>query len=104
MEKTRHPLENRAFSLWPKASDHELAADMGCLLYSTRQQGKERIEELISTLTGGKIGVEWKLIQTMDDSNRIKEKDKKNKSKVYALHLECAEDKAQKVRNKLSKW
>jgi hypothetical protein len=25
-------------SLWPKASDHELATDMGWLLYSTRQQ------------------------------------------------------------------
>jgi hypothetical protein len=29
MEKTRHSLENQAFSLWPKASDHELATNAG---------------------------------------------------------------------------
>ncbi len=41
MEKTRHSLENQSFSLWPKASDHELAAVIGWLLYSTREQEEE---------------------------------------------------------------
>jgi hypothetical protein len=41
MEKTRHFLENQEFSLWSKASDHELATDIGWLLYATRQQEEE---------------------------------------------------------------
>jgi hypothetical protein len=104
MEKTRHSLENQAFSHWPKASDHELAADIGWLLYSTRQQDEERLAEMISTLTGEKIGVKWKPIRTTDGSIRAKDKDKTNESRVYALHLECAANKAQDVRIKLSKW
>jgi hypothetical protein len=52
MEKTRYSLENQAFSLWPKASDHELATDAGWLLYSTRQQDEERMADLLSSITG----------------------------------------------------
>jgi hypothetical protein len=37
MEKNRYTFENQSFSIWPKASDHEQAADIGWLLYSTRQ-------------------------------------------------------------------
>ena len=103
MEKTRHSLENQAFSLWPKASDHELATDAGWLLYSTRQQDEARIAELLSSLTGEKIGAKWKAIRTTDGTNRSKDKDN-NAARVYALHLECAADRAQEVRQKLSKW
>ncbi len=60
MDKTRHSLENQDFSLWPKASDHELASNVGWLLYSTRQQDEERIAEKISQLTGERIGAKWK--------------------------------------------
>jgi hypothetical protein len=103
MEKTRHSLDNQAFSLWPKASDHELAADVGWLLYSTRQQDEERMAELISSLVGEKIGIKWKAIRTTDGINRSKDKDN-NSSRVYALHLECAADRAQEARQKLSRW
>jgi hypothetical protein len=102
MEKARYSLENQAFSLWPKASDHELATDAGWLLYSTRQQDEERIAELLSSLTNEKIGVKWKAIRTTDGTNRSKDKD--DSSRIYALHLECAADRAQEVRQKLSKW
>jgi hypothetical protein len=102
MVKTRHSLENQAFSLWPKASDHELATDPGWLLYSTRQQDEKMITELLSTMMGEKLGVKWKAIWTTG-ATRIKDKDNEA-ARVYALHLECAADCAQEVRQKLSKW
>ncbi len=102
MEKTRHSLENQSFSLWPKASDHELATDIGWLPYSTRLQEEERIAEIASSLTGEKVGAKWKAIRTTDGSNRSK--DSANASRVYAIHLECAADRAQEARQKLSQW
>jgi hypothetical protein len=102
MEKIRHALENQAFSLWPKASDHELATDAGWLLYSTRLQDEERISEMVSSLCNEKIGAKWKPIRTTDGTNRSKDKD--NNIRVYALHLECASDRALEVRQKLAKW
>lgn len=105
MEKTRHSLENQAFSLWPKASDHELATDLGWFLYSTRQQDEDRIAEMLSSLTGEKIGAKWKPIRTTDGANRAKDKDKDNSgTRISALHLECASDRAQAIRQKLAKW
>lgn len=102
MVKTRHSLENQVFSLWPKASDHELATDAGWLLYSTRQQDEERITELLSSMMGEKSSVKWKAIWTTG-ATHIKDKDNEA-ARVYALHLECAADCAQEVRQKLSKW
>jgi hypothetical protein len=101
MEKTRHSLENQDFSLWPKASDHELATDVGWLLYSTRQQDEERIAEIMTKFTGETIGVKWKPIHTTDGVNRKKDP---NSTRVYALHLESTADRAQEARTKLSKW
>ncbi len=103
MEKTRHSLENQAFSLWPKAPDHELATEVGWLLYSTRQQDEARIAEMLSQLSGEKIGIKWKAIRTTTGFNHSKDKED-NSSRVYALHLECAVDRAQEARQKLSKW
>jgi hypothetical protein len=101
MEKTRHSLENQDFSLWPKASHHELAMDVGWLLYSTRQQDEERLADMMSKISGEKIGVKWKPIRTMDGTNRKKDP---NSARVYALHLESAADRVQEARKKLSKW
>jgi hypothetical protein len=101
MEKARHSLDNQAFSLWPNASDHKLATDIGWLLYSTRQQDEVRIAEMISSLTGEKIGAKWKPIRTTDGSNKSKDN---NSSRVNAIHLECAAYNAQEACQKLSKW
>jgi hypothetical protein len=89
MEKTRHSLENQSFSLWPKASDHELAADIGWLLYSTREQEEERVAEMVSALTGEKIGAKWRAIHTTDGSNRSRDKNKDASPliRVQAIHL-----------------
>jgi hypothetical protein len=103
MEKTGHSLENQSFSLWPKASDHELAADVGWFLYSLRLQDEECITEMVSSLTGEKIGAKWKAVRTTDGSNRNKEKDNTT-PRVFAIHLECVAEKTQDVRQKLSKW
>jgi len=46
MDKTRASFENNSFSLWPKASDHESASEVGWLLYSTCQQDEARLSEL----------------------------------------------------------
>jgi hypothetical protein len=103
MEKTRHSLENQAFSLWPKASDHELTIDVGWLLYSTIHQDEIRIAEMLSLLIGEKLGAKWEAIRTTDGLNHTKNKDNAD-SRVYALHLECATDRVQEARQKLSKW
>jgi hypothetical protein len=79
-----------------------LFADFGWLLYSTRQQDEDRIAEMVSSLIGEKIGAKWKPIRTTDGSNRTKESN--NSARVYALHLECAADKAQEAHQKLSIW
>jgi hypothetical protein len=98
MEKTRHSLENQDFSLWPKASDHELAMDVSWLLYSTRQQDEERLADMMSKISGEKIGVKWKPIRTTDGTNRKKDP---NSARVYALHLESAADRVQEARKKI---
>jgi hypothetical protein len=103
MDKARHSLDNQSFSLWPKATDLEFAAEVGLLLYSTRQQDEDRLSELLSSLAGKKIGVKWKPIQTTNGVSRNKT-NQDNESRVYALLLECAADKTQDTRMKLSKW
>lgn len=74
---------------------------MGWLLYSTRQQDEERISELISNLVHETFGAKWQPIGTNDRSRKASEN---NTPRTYALHLEAATDKADKVRQKLSKW
>jgi hypothetical protein len=103
MDKARHSLDNQSFSLWPKATDLEFAAEVGWLLYSVRQQDEDRLSELFSSLAGEKIGVKWKPIRTTDGVSRNKT-NQDNETTVYALHLECAADKTQDTRMKLSKW
>ncbi len=97
MEKNRHSLENQDFSLWPKTSDHELASNVGWLLYSTCQQDEERLADMLSKITREMILVKWKLIHTTDGSNRKKDP---YSNRVYALHLESAADKVQEARKK----
>jgi len=103
IEKVRHSLENQNFSLWPKASDNENAIDVGWLLYSTRQQDEERLASLLTSLTGDNLGVKWKPIRTTTGPNR-KKASKDNSEKIHALHIECASNKVQEVRKKLSPW
>jgi hypothetical protein len=70
IEKVRYSLENQSFSLWPKASDNENPTDVGWLLYSTRQQDKERLTALLTHFTGDSLGVKWKPIRTTAGPNR----------------------------------
>jgi hypothetical protein len=62
MEKAKYSLDNQAFSLWPKASDNKSATDIVWLSYSTRQQDKDCLASLLTTLTNENIGVKWKPI------------------------------------------
>jgi DNA-binding transcriptional regulator GbsR (MarR family) len=103
MEKARPSLTNLAMGLWPKASDHEAAAEIGWLLYSTRLQDEERIASMISYLTGELIGAKWKPIRTTDGYNRKKDPVDPTEL-VRAIHLESAVDKVHDLRNQLSTW
>jgi hypothetical protein len=103
MEKVRHSLKNNAFSLWPKASDHESASEVGRLLYSTRQQVEGRLAGMISSLSGKHIDVKWRLICNMDGISQKKDT-QDDSEKVYALHLEAASDIARAARERLKQW
>jgi hypothetical protein len=103
IEKARYSLENSDFSLWPKASDNENATDVGWLLYSTRNQDEERLTALLSRITGENIGVKWKPIRARTFSSRKNEK-QESEEVVRALHVECAVDRVQEVRDKLNLW
>jgi hypothetical protein len=103
MDKARSSLENMSFSLWPKASDHESATDVGWLLYSCRYQDEERIAELLSKLTGEHIGAKWRPIRTTNGTARVRSKED-DSEKTYAIHLECSSDRAQLARGKLQNW
>ncbi len=100
MEKAKYSLENNDFSLWPKASDNENSLDAGWLLYSTRAQDEERLSALLSKVTGENIGVKWKPIKA--STGNIKKQPAEER--VKALHIECAVDRLQEVRDKLNIW
>jgi len=103
MEKAKHSLENNDFSLWPKATDNENMTDVGWLLYSTRAQDEERLSALLLEVTGENVGVKWKPIRAT--SANVKPKDQtSSEEKVKALHVECAVDRLQEVRDKLNVW
>jgi hypothetical protein len=103
MDKAKYSLENNDLSLWPKASDNENSTDVGWLMYSTRAQDEERLSALLSELTGENIGVKWKPIRS--STAAIRKKDQvPAEEKVKALHVECAVDRLQEVRDKLTRW
>lgn len=61
---------------------------------------------MVSSLTGEKIDAKWMTIRTTDGSNRSRDKNKDASPliRMPAIHLECAADRAQEIRQKLSKW
>jgi hypothetical protein len=66
MHKALSTLRNQNIGLSPKASDHECTADVGWLLYSARQQDKDRLAHLISHHIGELIGLKWKQVRTTE--------------------------------------
>jgi hypothetical protein len=89
---------NLDYGLFPKACDHERTAEIGWLLYSTRQQDEERISELISLLVQAPVGEKWRPIRTND---QFRKDLPTNQERVYALHLEGADNSAEKIRQQL---
>ncbi|MFN9982261.1 MAG: hypothetical protein ACK53Y_20205, partial [bacterium] len=77
--------------------------DVGWLLYSTRNQDEERLTALLSRITGENVGVKWKPIRARTFSPRKNEK-QESEEVVRALHVECAVDRLQEVRDKLNLW
>lgn len=100
MDKAGSSLNNLEFGLYPRASNHESAAEIGWLLYSIREQDESRIADMLSALTGEIIGAKWQAIRT---SLGARKKDE-DESRTYAIHLKCASDKVQAIKQKLSKW
>jgi hypothetical protein len=103
MDKAKYSLENNDFSLWPKASDNKNTTDVGWLLYSTRAQDKERLTALLSKLIRENIGLKWKPIKVSSNNNRRKDQPA-SEDKIRDLHVECAVDCMQDVKDKLSVW
>jgi hypothetical protein len=95
-------MQNQDMGIWPKACDHEIATDVGGLLYSMRQQDEEHLALLLSDVTGEKLGIEWKTIRT---SGSFKKKDPSDTSHIaHALHKEWTAERAQEIRNELRKF
>jgi hypothetical protein len=66
-------------------------------------QDEERLSALLSSLTGESIGVRWKPIRA--SSGNIRRKDQAApEEKIKSLHVECAMDRLQEVKDKLLKW
>ncbi len=101
MDLARSSLMNMDYGLFPKASDHETAAEIGWLLYSTRSQDEERLSELISELVQEKVGAKWRPIRVND---RYKKNTFNASNRAYALHLEASTEKAALIRQRLSRW
>jgi len=59
MDKAPSSLMNLDYGLFSKACDHERTAEIGWLLYSTHQQDKERILEMISKLVQESVRAKW---------------------------------------------
>jgi hypothetical protein len=103
-----HPLD---LGLHPRASNHESSAEIGLLLYSPRQQDEERISDMPSKLAGEIIGTKWRPIRTSEgpkkkdeeESRTFTKKKDEEESRTFTIHLECASDKVQVIRQKLSK-
>jgi hypothetical protein len=102
-EKAKYSLENNDFSLWPKASDNENTTDVGWLLYSTRAQDEDRLSALLSKVLNENVGVKWKPIRATTTNVR-KTDQLPTEDKVRALHVECAVDRLQEVREKMNFW
>jgi hypothetical protein len=101
MDKARQAFINLKYGSFPKASDHEETAEVGWLLYSTRQQDEERISEMISNLVKEKVGAKWRPIR-INDRNRKAPED--TSPRTYALHLEAASNRAAAIRQELGLW
>jgi hypothetical protein len=80
------------YSLFPKASDHKVATEVGWMLYSTSSQDIERLSELISELVQEKGGTKWRPIRAND---RVRKDAADNSNRTYALHLEASTEKGQ---------
>jgi hypothetical protein len=85
MEKARSSLANMEFGIFPKASDHDEAAEVGWLSYSTRFQDEEWISDLISTLVRESVEAKGRPMCT---NNRNHKEAEDANSQTYALHLE----------------
>jgi hypothetical protein len=60
------------------------------------------LSSLLSRLTGENLGVKWKSIRA--NNANIKKKDQPAEEKVKALHVECAVECLQEVKDKLNRW
>jgi hypothetical protein len=95
MDKAPSSLMNLDYGLFSKACDHERTAKIGWLLYSTHQQDKERISEMISKLVQESVRAKWHHTRTND---RFRKEPAANQERIYALHLEGAEECAARIR------
>ncbi len=71
MDKARSSLMNLDYGIFPRACDHERTAEIGWLLYSTRQQDEERLSELLSSLVQEQLGQNGAQFAQMTETAKI---------------------------------
>jgi hypothetical protein len=68
----------------------EQVSEIGWLLYSMRKQDEKRLaNNLLSSLTGEKIGACWRVIRTTIAARKHKGLKERRPIEVRAIHLEC---------------
>jgi len=87
MDKARLSLTNLDYGLFPKACNHKDTSEVGWLLYSTHQQDKERMLEMISKLVNENVGVKWTPIRYNDRNHK---EPGERPPRTYTLHLEAS--------------
>lgn len=97
-----HLRDNR-MGLWQRAIDAEQVTELGWLLYSSRQQDEKRLSDLLSSLTGEKIGARWRLIKTNTSPRRRINEGTSDAPAVRAIHLECSATLAQHAKHKIAR-
>jgi hypothetical protein len=102
MTKVSQILQESKLSLWPRSCDHENVGRIGWLLYSLQDMDVNRLQSLLTELTGTEIGVKWMKISM--DYGAKHDRSTPAEEPTKALVLDGPQDQVYELRDQLSTW
>ncbi len=102
MTKVSQILQESKLSLWPRSCDHENVGRIGWLLYSLQDMDVNRLQSLLTELTGTEIGVKWMKISM--DYGAKRDRSTPAEEPTKALVLDGPQDQVYELRDQLSTW